>query len=57
MQTTIANSFDSSVDLNGSHFEVLDEPPSALQFARLSHISRPVLIKGILDSIVLQVLG
>ncbi|KAF8914631.1 cupin-like domain-containing protein [Mucidula mucida] len=39
-------------DLNGSHFEVLDEPPSALQFARLSHISRPVLIKGILDSII-----
>ncbi|KAF9055295.1 Clavaminate synthase-like protein [Hymenopellis radicata] len=28
------------------HFDVLDEPPRALQFARLSYISRPVLIKG-----------
>lgn len=34
------------VDLNGSHFDVLDEPPTPLEFSRISHISRPVLIKG-----------
>ena len=33
-------------DLNGSHIQALDDPPSALQFLRLVNISRPVLIKG-----------
>ncbi|KDQ64509.1 hypothetical protein JAAARDRAFT_145309 [Jaapia argillacea MUCL 33604] len=32
-------------DLNGSAFQVLHTPPSALEFSRLVHISRPVLIK------------
>ena len=34
------------VDLNGSHIETLDNPPTALEFSRLIHISRPVIIKG-----------
>ncbi|KAF9451730.1 Clavaminate synthase-like protein [Macrolepiota fuliginosa MF-IS2] len=33
-------------DLNGSHIEILDQPPTALEFSRLIHISRPVIIKG-----------
>lgn len=33
-------------ELNGSHIEVLQRPPSALQFAQLVHISRPVLIRS-----------
>ncbi|EGO01893.1 hypothetical protein SERLA73DRAFT_177489 [Serpula lacrymans var. lacrymans S7.3] len=33
-------------DMNGSYIETLDEPPTALQFSRLAHISRPVIIKG-----------
>ncbi|EIW76115.1 Clavaminate synthase-like protein [Coniophora puteana RWD-64-598 SS2] len=33
-------------DANGSRFETLDHPPSPLEFSRLVHISRPVLIKG-----------
>ncbi|KAJ7047368.1 Clavaminate synthase-like protein [Mycena alexandri] len=33
-------------DLNGNHIDVLDEPPTALEFSRLAHISRPVLIRG-----------
>ncbi|KZT24484.1 Clavaminate synthase-like protein [Neolentinus lepideus HHB14362 ss-1] len=32
--------------LNGSQYEVLETPPSPLEFARLVQISRPVLIKG-----------
>lgn len=32
-------------EMNGTHVEVLLEPPSALEFARLVHISRPVLIE------------
>lgn len=42
------------LDLNGSTFEVLKEPPSALEFARIVHISRPVVIKGVLVSLVLR---
>ena len=34
------------VDLNGSHIETLEMPPTALEFSRLVHISRPVIIKG-----------
>ncbi|KAJ7904520.1 cupin-like domain-containing protein [Mycena olivaceomarginata] len=33
-------------DLNGSHIDVLEQPPTALEFSRLVHISRPVLIRG-----------
>ena len=33
-------------DLNGSYIETLDVPPSALEFSRLVHVSRPVVIKG-----------
>ncbi|KAE9410522.1 Clavaminate synthase-like protein [Gymnopus androsaceus JB14] len=33
-------------DLNGSHIDVLENPPTALEFARIVHISRPVLIRG-----------
>ncbi|KAJ3559205.1 hypothetical protein NP233_g11324 [Leucocoprinus birnbaumii] len=33
-------------DLNGSHIETLDRPPSALEFSRLIHVSRPVKIKS-----------
>jgi len=32
--------------MNGSHVEVWKTPPSALEFSRLVHISRPVVIKG-----------
>ncbi|CCM02488.1 uncharacterized protein FIBRA_04589 [Fibroporia radiculosa] len=32
-------------DLNGSHYDVLDKPPTAIDFSRLVHIGRPVLIK------------
>lgn len=32
-------------EMNGTHVQVLPGPPSALEFARLVHISRPVLIK------------
>ena len=35
-----------NVDLNGDTIEVLDEPPTAIEFSRLVHISRPVVIKG-----------
>ncbi|KAJ7638816.1 cupin-like domain-containing protein [Roridomyces roridus] len=34
-------------DLNGSHIDVLEEPPTALEFSRLVNISRPVLIRGV----------
>ncbi|KAF5370114.1 hypothetical protein D9758_001043 [Tetrapyrgos nigripes] len=33
-------------DLNGFHVDVLEKPPTPLEFSRLVHISRPVLIKG-----------
>lgn len=33
-------------ELNGLHYDVLDEPPSPSEFMRLVHISRPVVIKG-----------
>ncbi|KAG6854781.1 hypothetical protein C0991_001208 [Blastosporella zonata] len=31
---------------NGDQMEILQNPPSALEFSRLVHISRPVVIKG-----------
>ncbi|KAJ7498918.1 cupin-like domain-containing protein [Mycena latifolia] len=34
-------------DLNGTHIDILEEPPTALEFSRLVHISRPVLIRGV----------
>ncbi|KAJ7682797.1 cupin-like domain-containing protein [Mycena polygramma] len=34
-------------DLNGDHIDVLERPPTALEFSRLVHISRPVLIRGV----------
>ncbi|KAJ7771368.1 cupin-like domain-containing protein [Mycena maculata] len=34
-------------DLNGTHIDVLEESPTALEFSRLVHISRPVLIRGV----------
>ncbi|KAJ6539351.1 cupin-like domain-containing protein [Mycena capillaripes] len=34
-------------ELNGEHIDVLEHPPTALQFSRLVHISRPVLIRGV----------
>ncbi|KAF8621666.1 hypothetical protein AX15_007680 [Amanita polypyramis BW_CC] len=33
-------------ELNGSFVEILEKPPTALEFSRLVHISRPVIIKG-----------
>jgi len=33
-------------DLNGTSIEILEEPPTPVEFARLVHISRPVIIKG-----------
>lgn len=33
--------------MNGSSYRVLDRPPTPLEFARLVHLSRPVVIKGI----------
>jgi hypothetical protein len=34
------------LDLNGGHIEILQQPPTALEFSRLMHISRPVIIRG-----------
>ncbi|KAF9259520.1 Clavaminate synthase-like protein [Marasmius fiardii PR-910] len=33
-------------EINGSTFDILEKEPSPLEFARIAHISRPVLIKG-----------
>ncbi|GBE79449.1 Clavaminate synthase-like protein [Sparassis latifolia] len=33
-------------ELNGLHFDVLHSPPTPLEFSRLVHIGRPVLIKN-----------
>ncbi|KAL1747466.1 cupin-like domain-containing protein [Schizophyllum fasciatum] len=41
-------------DLNGTYVEVLDAPPFALEFSRLVHISRPVIIKDEGDVLYLQ---
>ena len=35
-----------TLELNGTQYDVLEVPPSALEFSRLVHIARPVLIKG-----------
>ncbi|KAJ7180091.1 cupin-like domain-containing protein [Mycena crocata] len=34
-------------DLNGTHIEILEKPPTALEFSRLVHISRPLIIRGV----------
>ena len=34
------------VDLNGSYVEILEKPPTALEFSRIIHVSRPIVIKG-----------
>ncbi|KAK2466214.1 hypothetical protein APHAL10511_001856 [Amanita phalloides] len=34
-------------DLNGSCVEILEAPPTPLEFSRMIHISRPVVIKGL----------
>ncbi|KAH7914350.1 cupin-like domain-containing protein [Hygrophoropsis aurantiaca] len=34
-------------EMNGSHIEILDAPPTPIEFSRLIHISRPVVIKGL----------
>lgn len=36
----------SCLGLNGGHYDTLDSPPSPVEFSRICHISRPVLIKG-----------
>ena len=33
-------------ELNGTQYDVLDSVPTPLEFLRLIHIARPVLIKG-----------
>ncbi|KAG5221092.1 LON-domain-containing protein [Salix suchowensis] len=38
--------FTPPLDLNGSYYETLRAPPSALEFSRFIHISRPVVIEG-----------
>ncbi|KAH9938630.1 Clavaminate synthase-like protein [Fomitopsis serialis] len=37
---------DEYYELNGTHYDILDELPTPLEFSRLVHISRPVLIKA-----------
>ncbi|KAF9534322.1 hypothetical protein CPB83DRAFT_329092 [Crepidotus variabilis] len=34
-------------DHNGTTIEILKKPPTALEFSRLVHVSRPAIIKGI----------
>ena len=46
MCTSHACSKLNATDLNGDTIEVLGEPPTAIEFSRLVHISRPVVIKG-----------
>ena len=36
-------------DLNGAQYDVLEDSPIPLEFSRLVHIGRPVLIKGTID--------
>jgi hypothetical protein len=38
-----------NVGLNGDHYDILESPPSPVEFSRICHISRPVLIKGKFD--------
>ncbi|KAK0230743.1 cupin-like domain-containing protein [Armillaria fumosa] len=33
-------------DLNGSHIDILDKPPTPLEFSRIAHVSRPVVVHG-----------
>ncbi|KIJ20025.1 hypothetical protein PAXINDRAFT_67223 [Paxillus involutus ATCC 200175] len=34
-------------DMNGTFYHILDHPPTPLEFARLVHASRPVVIRGV----------
>ncbi|KAH8999275.1 cupin-like domain-containing protein [Lactarius akahatsu] len=36
----------SRLELNGGHYDILESPPSPVEFSQICHISRPVLIKG-----------
>jgi len=33
--------------MNGTFYHILDHPPTPLEFARLVHASRPVVIRGV----------
>ncbi|KAJ6515890.1 cupin-like domain-containing protein [Mycena sanguinolenta] len=46
MALTVSHLSSEYHDLNGDHIDVLEQPPTALEFSRLVHISRPVLIRG-----------
>ena len=35
------------LDMNGTHHDTVDDLPSSLEFSKMVHISRPVLIRGI----------
>ena len=35
------------LDLNGSHYETLDDLPTSLEFSKMVRIARPVLMKGL----------
>jgi hypothetical protein len=38
-----------TIEQNGTHHQTLLAPPTPLEFSRLVHISRPVVIKGVLS--------
>lgn len=35
------------IEMNGGYIETLERPPTALEFSRMVHVSRPVVIKGL----------
>lgn len=41
------------LDLNGARIQVFDRPPTALEFSRLVHISRPVVFRSAFSSTIL----
>ncbi|KAJ7276405.1 cupin-like domain-containing protein [Mycena haematopus] len=48
MASTILSHLSSEYhDMNGDRIDLLEQPPTALEFSRLVHISRPVLIRGV----------
>lgn len=46
VQVYVAVEHISQLGLNGDHYDILESPPSPVEFARICHVSRPVLIKG-----------
>ena len=46
LRRAIARYISSCLGLNGGHYDTLESPPSPVEFSRICHISRPVLIKG-----------